>query len=339
MNKITSILLGGTLMAAFTLPSFGAGPLTPPGTPGQPVADMPSLVEIKAAIDALAASSTGGLNGRTAIPGTIGAPAAGPAFVISAPGSYVLTGNVTVSSGNGINITSSDVTLDLNGFTIASTAATLGDGYGIGIAGPGFIPLNGVRVLNGHIKSGTTYNGVWVTAGFHTGIKAQAVGSGAISNMDVEGCKSYGISDDGNQMLIDHCTVASCSAYGIVGGIIRNSSATTCGSVGVQGSRVTGCYGEAVGAGFGEGNGIVAPSVTDSTGVARGAGNGISGAQIVHNCTGSSWAGIGISCAVASYCSGQSESGVTAINATQSAIGCSTIRGAITSPSKHLGTP
>jgi len=44
------------------------------------------------------------------------------AVTISQSRSYHLTRNITVSSGGAIAINSDDVTLDLNGFTISSTA-------------------------------------------------------------------------------------------------------------------------------------------------------------------------------------------------------------------------
>lgn len=142
MKKFNSLIRGGILSAALTLATFAAGPLTPPGAPGDAPTQMPSLVEIKAAIDALAAAS---LNGRTAI------PAQAATYTISAPGNYVLTGNITVATGDGISITASDVTLDLNGFTIKSTAATA--------AGAGIRTSNtssNIRIHNGRISSGFT---------------------------------------------------------------------------------------------------------------------------------------------------------------------------------------
>lgn len=55
---------------------------------------------------------------------TIGTPniATISTITISEPGSYVLVGPVTVSSGDGIVIAADNVTLDLNGFTISSKA-------------------------------------------------------------------------------------------------------------------------------------------------------------------------------------------------------------------------
>ena len=45
-------------------------------------------------------------------------------FIISAPGSYYLTGNLTGDTGkHGISIQANDVTLDLNGFVLISGGA------------------------------------------------------------------------------------------------------------------------------------------------------------------------------------------------------------------------
>src|SRR2546423_8828466 len=45
-------------------------------------------------------------------------------LTISSAGSFYLTQNLTVSSGNAITISASDVSIDLNGFAINSTAPT-----------------------------------------------------------------------------------------------------------------------------------------------------------------------------------------------------------------------
>jgi hypothetical protein len=74
-----------------------------PATPDHPDADMPSLKEIKTAIDLLQAS-----DGWTRIPAQIAT------YTIHQPGNYLLTGIVTVPSGHGIVISATDVTLDLN---------------------------------------------------------------------------------------------------------------------------------------------------------------------------------------------------------------------------------
>src|SRR5262245_25481316 len=74
--------------------AFAQGALTPPGAPAP---TMKTLAQIEP---------------RT--------PISSAPFTISSPGSYYLTTNVTVSTGDAITITVNNVTLDLNGFTIAS---------------------------------------------------------------------------------------------------------------------------------------------------------------------------------------------------------------------------
>ncbi|MDQ6631355.1 MAG: hypothetical protein M3Y82_06310 [Verrucomicrobiota bacterium] len=48
------------------------------------------------------------------------------ALTITNPGSYYLTTNISVSSGNAITITTNDVTLDLNGFAVTAGAGGKG---------------------------------------------------------------------------------------------------------------------------------------------------------------------------------------------------------------------
>src|SRR5579859_1332837 len=55
--------------------------------------------------------------------------AGGFPYVISQPGSYKLSGNLEAPAGsNGIVIAASNVTLDLNGFTIFAASVCLGTG-------------------------------------------------------------------------------------------------------------------------------------------------------------------------------------------------------------------
>jgi hypothetical protein len=96
-----------------------AGPITPPAGPVGSTGHTVDEVYNK-----LPAGGAG--DGRTALPPS-------PFGVtISAPGSYVLTTNLAVLSGNGITINASGVTLDLNGFTVSSIASR--GGVGITIA-------------------------------------------------------------------------------------------------------------------------------------------------------------------------------------------------------------
>src|ERR1022692_4447454 len=90
-------LIHPLMVAAFCCltSAFGQGALTPPGAPAP---DMKTLAQIEP---------------RT--------PISYAPFTITNSGSYYLTTNLTVSSGNAITIATNGVTLDLGGFTIAST--------------------------------------------------------------------------------------------------------------------------------------------------------------------------------------------------------------------------
>lgn len=94
---------------------YGQGTLPPPS--GTPVPTMKKLDEVEA---------------RIIVNATNCPPGPSNAFVISQPGSYYLVGNITVTTGNAIKITGSNVTLDLNGFSISSTSVPA-SGAGVSI--------------------------------------------------------------------------------------------------------------------------------------------------------------------------------------------------------------
>jgi len=115
-----------------------AGPLNPPSGAVSSTYKTLSEVEPRIAINA------------TNTPGD-----ATSQFVISQKGSYYLTGNVDVSAAkNGIAIAASDVTIDLNGFTLSGSgsalAAIMDQSAGL---------LSGICVRNGHVR-GWTQGGV-----------------------------------------------------------------------------------------------------------------------------------------------------------------------------------
>src|SRR5476651_1165640 len=116
--------IGLPWLAAFglSLSTFGQGTLTPPGAPAP---TMKSLDQIEA---------------RT--------PISSAPFTISASGSYYLTGNLAVTSGAGIIIAADFVTLDLNGYTISSTAASAANA-GVGLSGSSH---HDITIRNGHIS-------------------------------------------------------------------------------------------------------------------------------------------------------------------------------------------
>jgi hypothetical protein len=82
--------------------------------------------------------------------------------VISAPGSYRLTGDLLVPNGlDGIRIEASDVTLDLSGFTISSQGA-----FGLAIHGITAANLSNIEIRNGTVRGFPT-SGVHLPGGRH----------------------------------------------------------------------------------------------------------------------------------------------------------------------------
>lgn len=103
--------LAGIVGVAAMAKMAKGGPLSPPA--GAPVSTGRTTDEI---FNKIPAGGAG--DGRTAILGGTST------VTITQPGSYVLIGNITVASGDAIVIAASDVTLDLNGFTVTASDTT-----------------------------------------------------------------------------------------------------------------------------------------------------------------------------------------------------------------------
>ena len=219
------------LIALSTLTSLAQGDLNPP--PGDPTATMKTLDQLES---------------RTPIPPSPATPVAGPHFTITQPGSYYLTGNITVASGDAIVVTAGrDVSIDLKGFTIASTLT--GSANGIAIS----VPLNftGLTVCHGKISSGTVVPGngaAPLLAGFASGINVINNDTNAtysagtihseclISDVHVHGCGNDGI-DAGRYSIIENCTARN---NGMIGIEAFYSSVTAC-TASNNGTGI-GCY-------------------------------------------------------------------------------------------------
>lgn len=126
------------------------------GSEGSPMR-LAALVSVSLAMLPLAASAADGaieINQACAVnTGCFAGDLAGLPVTITAPGSYVLTSNVTNTTldGEAITIDAESVRLDLGGFTLDGGASTLGSTLGDGIR------VNGER--HGlHIHDGTVTN-------------------------------------------------------------------------------------------------------------------------------------------------------------------------------------
>jgi hypothetical protein len=279
--------------------SFGQGSLTPPGAPAP---TMKTLAQIEA---------------RT--------PISSP-MTITNSGSYYLTTNLAVSSGNGIVIDANNVTLDLNGFTISSTAPSPA---GTGILMAGTRNVTNISILNGFISSGVTNNGsgIYGGSGFYYGIYSSSLSYNAqISHVSVTGCFSYGIFGDYNT-TVESCTVSTVGQIGIYGTTISHCTATDCGNsgifaigtandctgsgriYGVQAAIANNCNGTSTST-TGSGAGVSATTVNNCVGTASGPGAGVN-ATVANNCYGASTSsGYGIFAgSIATGCTGYSSTG------------------------------
>jgi hypothetical protein len=256
---------------------FAQGSLTPPGAPAP---TMKSLDQIEA---------------RTAITNTT------TLATILQPGSYYLTRNLAVTSGDAIDIATNGVTLDLNGFTISSTAASA-SGNGISLNG-----LRNITIANGSIQGGVTNNGsgIYGGSGFGYGIYGGAVVNVLVSRVSVSGCLYSGVYlGTGNSTAVESCTVRTAGGYGIYASIIKSCSAADCGSTAINGDQASDCRGQCTGSGYG----LSATTAQNCYGYASGSGgNGLS-ATTAQNCFGYSNSGYGVSASSALNCYGQSSS-------------------------------
>lgn len=175
-----------------------AGPLTPPAGPVAP---------------------TPGPEPRIAINDTNTPGDADSIFKITQPGSYYLTGNITgVAGKHGIEITSSGVSLDLNGFDLLGVSGSL-DGVWLATA------ANGSAIRNGTVRNwgGSGLNLFGSNDTFVSGIRA--IGNG-----------SYGIRGS-NRTVLRNCVADANAGPGLrvtSGGIIDGCVASYNGEDGIQ---------------------------------------------------------------------------------------------------------
>jgi hypothetical protein len=255
--------------------AFAQGSLTPPGAPAP---TMKSLDQIEP---------------RT--------PISAAPFTISAPGSYYLTTNVTVSSGDAITISANNVTLDLNGFTIASTAATASADSAVLLSGS----RTNIAICNGHISSGVTNNGgVYSGSGFGLGVFSPGCFNVRVRDVSVSGCQYDGIYigyNAYNSTIVESCVVNTAGAYGIVAQSVSKSTAIDCGNTALVATTAN----DSSGVASGNGAGVYATAANNCYGYCLGPGTGLS-ANAANNCYGYSSAGTGLSANQAQNCYGVS---------------------------------
>lgn len=248
------------------------GSLTPPA--GAPAPVMKSLDQIEA---------------RT--------PISSLPFTITNSGSYYLTtnlaGNVTIYATYAIDIAASGVSLDLNGFTIRSTAS-VANSCGIYLRDG----MRNIVIQNGFIEGGVTNNGsgTFSNNGFDYAINYSFLSLNPprnirISGVSVFGCE-YGISLPlSESTLVADCVVTSASGVGISAGTIQGCVASDCRLDGLSGIQILNSRGSS----------LLSP--------------GINATRLASNCYGESSSGVALTTANASFCTA-SRAGGRAIQAT-----------------------
>ena len=311
MKLAFSILIAVGGLVLQIQPADGQGSLTPPGAPG---ATMLTLSQIEP---------------RT--------PISSAPFTITKPGSYYLTTNLTVSTGDAIDIDTNGVTVDLSGFTISSTESS-------GPVATAIFMNNGARnitIVNGLIRSGITNNGSGVYTGFGFGngigynIASTQPANVLVSHVSVTGCSESGIIlGEIDSTAVEFCTVRTVGAYGIRALTIRDSLAIDCGGNAIEGLSVMNCYGSSTGGSgvsaenalncYGitssDTDALYAESGENSTGYCTGSGTGLEIDSCALNCIGVCGnAGDGIYCGSSAqncygYCIGTGD-GISTENA------------------------
>jgi hypothetical protein len=284
---------------------FAQGGLTPPGPPAP---TMKTLDQLEA---------------RT--------PISSLPFTISASGSYYLTKNLSVTTGDAITITANQVTVDLNGFTIGSTASPT-SGTAVVLVG-----VVDIIIRDGHIKGDVVFNGTTYSGnGFSHGVRSSVgpTGNVRVSGLAVSGCGLNGINLAGSfgSNVVESCTVRTTGGTGIQAAVISHSTASECGANGIVGGKIASdCVGQATGNGTGltagtaincsgesagGGLGLSADAATNCAGIGSMIGTGLD-ASLANNCFGFATDGRGINANTAISCYGQSNTsqGISAISA------------------------
>jgi hypothetical protein len=210
----TAALLGGCFCP---LPGFAQGALTPP--PGSPAPTMRTIEQVEPRIPVQSLPLDAGTHAR---------------YTITQSGSYYLTGPIAAAPGRAaINIVASDVTLDLNGFTLQGAfSAPSGIVLGQGAGGP----IRNLSIRNGVIKE---FTGPGVRGDF------VLLGHVRLDSLTIQQCEGGVIVTDCFPLVAHNVHVQGGSGGGIIDssspaqGTITHSSFTNgAGIIGLRAGRV-----------------------------------------------------------------------------------------------------
>ena len=210
------------------------GILTPPGAPAPA---MKTLDQLEPRTDLQATPAPSGVDTtNTAYH-----------FIITQPGSYYLSANLSATKTNGIQINAAGVTLDLNGFQVSRASGSGGGGIEISSTS------HRASVRNGSIKGfGIGVNSIISVSeprgcAFRDLAVGECASSGIVTAASavLESCRVHdnngpGIIARGGSSLTN-CVAANNAGNGIEAG--DGSSLTNCVATGNTGATITGSYG------------------------------------------------------------------------------------------------
>ncbi len=199
--------------------------------------------------------------------GCFAGDAAGYPVTISAPGSYRLTSNLAIATDvNGVEISSSNVTLDLGGFEVAGPGACTGTGatlscgsVGSGVGIVGFEVLSAVTIRNGVVRN-MRLDGVGVGGTGSLGVRIEGITARHNARLGISGQDGVlarncmAIENGGNGFDLDAGSIVESSVaignfgHGVeiddVGGVISGTTSRANAGRGINvtgaGSKVTG---------------------------------------------------------------------------------------------------
>ena len=215
-----------------------AGPIAPPAGPVG--GSYKTLAEIEPRV----------VLSQTNTPGD-----AGTVFIISAPGSYILDGNVQISSGkSAIRLDSDDVTIDLRGFAIDGSTSPAATSFGSGIFTTA--PRRNISVRNGTIRGmgGYGITGAVLLANFdNLALIDNKLGQLEVFGADDSIARNLRISTSGGEAdltLGENATVESCTIEGgflgiqVTSGVISRCTVRNTVGVGIRtgSATVSDCY-------------------------------------------------------------------------------------------------
>lgn len=197
LNRFSFQLFSIAFLVLSAAPAFSQGNLTPP--PGAPAPTMKTLDQIEP---------------------RIGRGPSGIAIGINSPGSYFLAGDIN-SNGSGVVINASNVTLDLNGFSIRKSSGT--GFFGILINGEADNDLHNITIRNGHISGA-----------FTDGIKIERAHNVTIEDVAIQGTVNTGILAASLALPPNNVTIRRCRILGSPVDAIANAPVTGISDAGIQ---------------------------------------------------------------------------------------------------------